>query len=479
MTLDVSVLTGPLRGTGHDRHTDASYVVVEAGPRELAGYRRLRHDVFVTEQGLFAGSDADAVDDDPRTVVLVALAGDGELLGGVRIHPAQGADGAPPLRDLGWWRGSRLAVASDARLPLGVGAALGRAACARAETQGALRFDAEVQAQHRRLFERLGWSVRHETLRHGHPHLVVDFPITRIQRLVDATKAPLGLLLDELATGTPRGFVGDDAAPVPGSEMVAACDAILPAMVERDPEWAGWCSVLVNLNDLAAMGATPVGLLDAVGARDISFARRVLRGLTDAAAAWDVPVLGGHTQLGVPGQLAVTALGRTTAPVPGGGGRPGHRVRVTADLGGSWRRGYTGAQWDSTSHRTPEQLRSQMTVVPALAPTAAKDVSMSGLVGSTGMLAEASGCRAVLDVGAVPAPTAAGTADWLTCFPGFAIVSAEAVGPSTPDTSLLPRHLTTAVCGHLEAGSGVGLRWPDGVVTDAVTSTVTGMGTAS
>ena len=49
----------------------------------------------------------------------------------------------------------------------------------------------------------------------------------------------------------------------------------------------------------------------------------------------------------------------------------------------------------------------------------------------------------------------------------------------TPDTSLLPRHLTTAVCGHLEAGSGVGLRWPDGVVTDAVTSTVTGMGTAS
>jgi selenophosphate synthetase-related protein len=152
---------------------------------------------------------------------------------------------------------------------------------------------------------------------------------------------------------------------------------------------------------------------------------------------------------------------------------------VTADLGGAWRRGYTGAQWDSTSHRTPEQLRSQMTVVPALAPTAAKDVSMSGLVGSTGMLAEASGCRAVLDVGAVPAPAAAGTADWLTCFPGFAIVSAEADSPGTPDTDLLPRHLTTAVCGHLETGSGVGLRWPDGVVTDAVTSTVTGMGTAS
>ena len=230
MTLDVSVLTGPLRSAPRDRHTDASYVVVDAGPRELAGYRRLRHDVFVTEQGLFAGSDADVVDDDPRTVVLVALARDGEVLGGVRIHPAPGADGAPPVRDVGWWRGSRLAVASDARLHLGVGAALARAACARAETQGALRFDAEVQAQHRRLFERLGWSVRHETLRHGHPHLVVDFPITRIQRLADATKAPLGLLLDELAAGAPRGFVGDDAAPVlldPAVGLVAAAHAQL------------------------------------------------------------------------------------------------------------------------------------------------------------------------------------------------------------------------------------------------------------
>ena len=50
---------------------------------------------------------------------------------------------------------------------------------------------------------------------------------------------------------------------MPGSDLMAACDAIIPSMVERDPEWAGWCSALVNLNDLAAMGAAPVGLLDA------------------------------------------------------------------------------------------------------------------------------------------------------------------------------------------------------------------------
>jgi AIR synthase-related protein len=237
--------------------------------------------------------------------------------------------------------------------------------------------------------------------------------------------------------------------------------------------------VLVNLNDLYAMGATPVGLTDALGARDASFARRVLRGLTDAARAWDVPVIGGHTQLGVPAALSVTALGRASRPVPGGGARPGHKLRVTADLGGGWRPGYTGRQWDSSTHRTPAELRSLARVVPALAPSAAKDVSMSGLVGTAGMLAEASGCRVILDVAAIPAPAAAGVgvslADWLTCFPGFTIVSTEVAG--LPGPNGLPGFLASEICGELVPGAGVALRWPDGVITEAV-RTVTGLGRA-
>ena len=442
-------------------------VVVRAEGAELDAYRALRRDVFVREQGLFTGSDADDVDDDPRTVVLIARAADGEVLGGVRVHPAVAG------RDLGWWRGSRLVVAPDARMLLGVGAALVRAACVVAEDAGALRFDACVQAQNERLFRRLGWVARERVHRHGHPHVVVDWPIARIQRLASATKAALGGLLGSLVDSGP-GFLGDDGAPVPGTDVVAACDAILPAMVERDPEWAGWCAVLVNLNDLTAMGASPVGMLDAIGARDASFARRIVRGLGEASRAWGVPVLGGHTQLGVPAALSVTALGRTSHPIPGAGGRPGQAVRVTADLGGRWRPGYTGGQWDSSSHRSSAQLRALTGVVASLRPAAAKDVSMSGLVGTTGMLAEASGCRAVLDVAAVPTPDAASYGDWLTCFPGFAMITTEAAPADVP----LPPFVTSAVCGELTDGTGVGLRWPDGVVTDAIDTPVTGLGAA-
>jgi putative N-acetyltransferase (TIGR04045 family) len=435
--------------------------------RTIADYRELRRKVFVVEQGLFSGHDLDERDDDARTVVLVARDADGAVLGGVRLGPV---DDGP---DLGWWLGGRLVTEPGGRRALGVGAALVRAACARAEACGVLRFEATVQARNERFFTRLGWRVVRPASVRGAPHVLMRWPIGRIAALIAATKSELGPLLGSLSPGG-AGYVGDDGAPVPGTDLIAACDAIVPSMVERDPEWAGWCSVLVNVNDLAAMGATPVGLLDAVGARDRSFATRVLAGLRRASAAYAVPVLGGHTQLGVPAALSVTALGRAEHPVRGGGGQPGHRIRLVADLGGGWRPGYAGRQWDSTTHRDTSELRAMLGSVGVARPAAAKDVSMAGIAGTLGMLAEASGCAAVLDVAAVPRPAGATMGDWLTCFPGFAMLTADEPG-SAP---LRAGPARSAECGELVAGQGVSLRWPDGVCSDVITAGVTGLGKA-
>jgi putative N-acetyltransferase (TIGR04045 family) len=435
-------------------------IIEPAGDRR--GYHALRRRAFVDEQALFERDDRDERDDDPRTVVLLARSARGDLLGGVRLGPAT----AGP--DLGWWQGGRLVVTRAGR---GVGPALVRAACAYAESAGALRFDATVQPRTEPMFRHLGWRPIRRTLVAGAPHVLMRWPIDRIARQT-AGKDPLGDLLAGLAPGG-AGFVGDDGAPVPGSDLVAACDAILPSMVERDPHWAGWCAVLVNVNDLAAMGATPVGLLNAVGARDAGHARRILAGLREGAQAWGIPVLGGHTQLGVPAALSATALGRTADPVPGGGGRPGDRVRLTADLGGRWRPGYHGRQWDSTSDRTSGDLRRMQSFVQRARPAAAKDVSMAGLAGTLGMLAEASGCGAVLDVARVPRPAAATTGDWLTCFPGFAMITAG--DPAEVDAG----PAVTADCGELTTGHGVRLRWPDGEITSVLDAGVTGLGTAS
>lgn len=469
MTFDVEVLTRA-RPTALPAFT----VVRAESAAEHATARRLRHETFVLEQGLFADADTDKTDDDERAVTLLARDADGTWLGTVRLAPRL-VDGGTADRDLGWWVGSRLAVRSRTQ---GVGSALVRAACAHAEAEGVLRFDAHVQTQNAGLFRRLGWTLLAEEERYGRPHLLMTWPVMRIARLVARTKSALGATLAPFGLQPGGlggdGFHGDDGAPVPGSDLVAAADAILPSMVERDPEWAGWCAVLVNLNDLAAMGADPVGLLDTFGARDASFATRIVNGLSAASRAWQVPVLGGHTQLGVPASLSVTALGRTTRPVPAGGGRPGHQVSLTADLGGGWRRGYRGQQWDSSSGRTTQELQTLGSFVARTAPAAAKDVSMAGLVGTLGMLAEASGCGATLDVADVPVPAAASMGDWLTCFPGFAMLTtdrADAVpAPAGPAVS--------RVCGDLSTTPGVSLRWPDGRCTDALSPDVTGLGPA-
>ncbi|MDO9409335.1 MAG: AIR synthase related protein [Patulibacter sp.] len=459
----------PSRRLAHD----VLIVDAEDDPHRLDAYRRLRRRAFVEQQGLFTGEDVDAYDAHPRSRVLVAVTPENVVLGGVRIHPEDGDGG------LGWWRGSRLVCEDVPGTARGtIGAALVRAACVQALDVGALRFDAHVQLDHVAFFRRLGWVPLRRIQVAGREHVLMHWPVDRIARLVAATKAALGGLYEGLVPDD--GWKGDDAVPVPDAPGVVACtDAITPWMVERDPEWAGWCAMLVTAHDLSAMGARPLGALDALGAADVGHATRVLSGVRRGAAAFDLPILGGHTQLGVPAALSVTGLGQATDPVPGAG-RAGQTLTVTADLEGDWRPGYHGRQWDSTSWRRRDDLRTMLDAVRVARAdgrvAAAKDVSMAGVVGTTGMLAEASGCGAELDVASIPRPAGASAGDWLTCFPGFALLTTD----DRPDAAPLPAGPAVgAACGRLVDAPGVRLRWPDGEVTTAVDGAVTNLGAAT
>ena len=115
-----------------------------------------------------------------------------------------------------------------------------------------------------------------------------------------------------------------------------------------------------------------------------------------------------------------------------------------------------------------------LSVVARAHPHAAKDVSMAGVVGTLGMLAESSGCGAELDVGSIPRPLRAGLGDWLTCFPGLAMLTCDEPGRRLPD----PGAAIAATCGRLTATPGVRLRWPDGELTEALAGDVSGLGTA-
>ncbi len=137
--LDGSVVTGPpgpvtpLDRVGLAGSDNRGRIVVRAQGADLAAYRRLRREVFVDEQELFATSDVDDIDDWASTVVLVARDAEEAVVGGVRLSPVGGD------AECGWWAGSRLVVRADHRRRRHIGAGLVRAACAVAEEAGALR----------------------------------------------------------------------------------------------------------------------------------------------------------------------------------------------------------------------------------------------------------------------------------------------------------------------------------------------------
>lgn len=119
---------------------------------ERAEHFRIRHQVFVAEQGLFqagpaAGSDRDVHDDDPATIHVVGLADD-VICGTVRLYPLASPDGQ--------WKGDRLAVLAGHRQH-GLGAPLVRFAVAEAGARGGRQMEAFIQPANVTFFQRLGW----------------------------------------------------------------------------------------------------------------------------------------------------------------------------------------------------------------------------------------------------------------------------------------------------------------------------------
>ncbi len=114
-------------------------------PDDLAAHHRIRHQVFVDEQALFAGADVDA--HDPDAVHIIGL-WDGEVVGAVRAFVLDQAAGL--------WQGDRLAVLPEHRIR-NVGKPLVKFAVATAAERGGRLMVAHIQLPNVAFFERIGW----------------------------------------------------------------------------------------------------------------------------------------------------------------------------------------------------------------------------------------------------------------------------------------------------------------------------------
>lgn len=219
---------------------------------------------------------------------------------------------------------------------------------------------------------------------------------------------------------------GDDGAAVPvGREEVIACgEAILPAFVERDPYGAGVAAVLTNVNDVAAMGAVPLAIVDTVVGPPET-CRAVLDGMRFASALYDVPVVGGHlTKSADHVALSAFALGRCPGrPLSATHVAPGQALGLIVCLDGTMRSDFPFfPSFDERGRMLAGDVRLLAGLAADGVVEAAKDVSMAGLFGSIAMLLEPTRCGASIPVEAVPVPPGIEFGAWSLCFPCFAFL---------------------------------------------------------
>ncbi len=240
-----------------------------------------------------------------------------------------------------------------------------------------------------------------------------------------AAKSEIGLVSRVLAGSDWLTGPGDDGAVVTdqGTPLVVGGEAILPAFVGSDPFGAGVAAVTTNVNDLAAMGARPLALVDTVtGPRPVI--ERALEGMRWASGLYRMPVVGGHlTVTDGPPALSAFGLGRADRPLSARNAEPGQSLVVGCCVDGRMRTDFPFfPSFDERGERLAGDVRLLADGARSGWVTAAKDVSMAGLAGSLAMLLECNRLGATVDLDALPVPAGMTMQQWITCFPCFSFL---------------------------------------------------------
>jgi len=228
---------------------------------------------------------------------------------------------------------------------------------------------------------------------------------------------------------------GEDAAVIRHNAedaLLLAADGIWSKLMEADPFWAGYCAVLVNVHDIAAMGGRPVAMVDILSVTNDLIRDEVARGMVTASTQFGVPIVGGHLHPETPYSVvdvAILGTARMDQIIFSDTAEEGDRVVAAIDLNGRVHPSCS-FNWDSVTMKSAEEVRAQIRVMEDLGKerlvTAGKDISNPGVIGTLGMLLEVSGKGAVIDLEAIPRPDLAAFdlsfEQWVRMYPGMGFI---------------------------------------------------------
>jgi uncharacterized protein len=262
--------------------------------------------------------------------------------------------------------------------------------------------------------------------------------IANIVREYDGVKRKhaIGEMVKALRIDAPHvvAAFGEDAAVIEhnGEALLLAADGIWSRLMEADPYWAGFCSVLVNIHDIAAMGGHAIAMVDIFSISNHTIRDQVVKGMHDASEKFGVPIVGGHLHPDAPySVIDVSILGsaRLDSIIYSHTAQVGDIVIAAIDLTGRVHPS-CALNWDSVTMKSAAEVRAQIAVLEEIGKkhlvTAGKDISNPGVIGTLGMLLEVSGKGAEIDLALIPRPNLAENGitfeQWVKMYPGMGFI---------------------------------------------------------
>ena len=245
------------------------------------------------------------------------------------------------------------------------------------------------------------------------------------------------LRLESFNGNTPHSL-GEDSAAI-GTEsdeiILLTTDGIVEDLCLNYPRAAGFNAVLASMMDIYAAGGTPTSFAVALSYSNPEIGDALLDGLINGSQTFRVPIVRGHTN---PRSSSTYVVGSATGTVmktnllTAGGAETGNVLVLLFDERGQRGESYT-LGWDSVTGQSPEQVNRRLSVMNELASehllTAAKDVSVAGVIGTAGMMLEYSGRGGTLNIDSLDSsrPSDIPLEDWIRMFIslGFLVATSE------------------------------------------------------
>ncbi len=303
-------------------------------------------------------------------------------------------------------------------------------------------------------------------------------PIADIVSIFETVRSEYGEVIDDF---------GDDAAVIDiGTDDVIlfAADAIWGKIVNKSPWWTGYTSVVVNVNDISAMGGRPLAMVNVMASSDLESTEEIMRGIRDGIKKFGVPMVGGHMHPDTPyNSLAVSIIGiaKKDCVIRSDSAKPGDVVIVAYDMDG--RVGQNSPySWDTTSFKEADVVRERFMVMQEIGEkklvTAGKDISNPGTIGTLGMLCEVSRMGASVDLRKIPRPGDVDFEQWLKIYPATGyVVTAKEENASQCVEVFENAGLKAAIIGEINASQIIDIYDDSGkaIVFDFRNDTITGI----